>query len=828
MIRNLSKHISFFILTLLAAGCAGNAGTVPDVGYGKTVVITLNNITGSRSEESDNSETRIDNVFVALYPESPSEMEPAVVSQAFGGLDATGTATVRMRLTDDMVRQLFNGTSGASCRLYAVANVPDPASVPSTSSIAELKALSVGSEFDTRKVQDSFVMSGDGKVRYTLSDGKGSASGSAALARTAAKIYLNVRLPQSVEDASGAVWVPAVSADAGMRVFLINGVKTSQVSPGESVPGDDDYFIMSLVDGDVVRNLTDSGTGEYRYRMDVPLYTYPNRWMETPDERHRTTMTLVVPWQKQGETTWNTYYYQVPVNGLTEIVSNHSYTVNLNVGMLGSLSPETPGELTDISYRIVDWNNAQVDVNIKDTRYLVVEQRSFSAENEADITVPFFTSHPVTITDIEMDYDRFNYYSDGNGEVVTLTVDKDMIDLSNRNSAPGYLCTYSISKDDSGNSMLSISHPLKVWEPYGPDGEKVSLTGRTDAPSKLEIGYYKPSEPLEDAYSPYTFRVTFRHSDNPSFQETVTITQYPGMYIWADHNPGGNYHIATTNRNGNVNGTRSANYGYVYVNPTYETYNGQRYVVNSSDLGGVHGLTGMNQNPNMYVINVSVLNEWEKDYIIGDPRSSNINVNLSGEGALSAGKDVSNTWSARAYALYDGSNRVLTYYYPTIENDDETSNYANMIAPKIRIASSYGVTNPISRANARRRVASYQEQGCPAGRWRLPTLGEFKFITRLSAQGKIPELFTRESNYLTAQGIYQVTVNDKGEVSYARQTSSTTSVRAVYDEWYWENEETYQLLPDASGAYSFTWGDVPRNSTRNSMLINIYNNNLRR
>lgn len=138
-------------------------------------------------------------------------------------------------------------------------------------------------------------MSGLGGVTYTLSGGNGTASGSVDLIRTAAKISLNVKLPESVVDADGAEWVPAISSTGGMRAFLVNGVKRTDLVPSDGyTPQDDDYFIMSLADADAVRGLSSIGVGEYSYRMDVPLYTYPNHWTETPEEKHRTSMTLVV------------------------------------------------------------------------------------------------------------------------------------------------------------------------------------------------------------------------------------------------------------------------------------------------------------------------------------------------------------------------------------------------------------------------------------------------------------------------------------------------------------------------------------------------------
>jgi len=844
MTYRLSKYIAAIAVCASLAGCADGL-TGPDVPSGDGMVtVTLKNSDGTRTEESDNSETLIKDVAVALYPQSYGDDIPAVALQKFEGIDKNGSATVQMKLTDEMVSQLFNGTSGAECKLYAVANV-DMADIPDNATIAQLKGMAATSGFDSRKVQESFVMVGSGSAVYTEAGGNGSASGKCGLVRAAAKISLNVKLPGEVTDADGSVWVPAISGTGGMRVMLSNGVKTSVASPSDVIkPGEENYYSITMKEPELVRELPNSGDGSgYPYHIDVPFYTYPNQWDETPGEQHKTIMTLLVPWQKRGESQWNTYYYQVPVNNLTEIVSNYSYVVNLNVGMLGSLSPETPELLEDLSYRIVDWSSENIDVDIKDTRYLVVSPKTFEVDNEAEISFNYYSSHPVVIENIEMDYKRFNFYSNGNGEDVTFTIDKDKIDNANGyadNNSIERLCSYSVGQDALGKTVVKINHPLKIWEPYDAlvEGKKVSLTGNEDnslEKVKNSIKCYQPANPEENAYSPYVIRVTIRHADNSAYTETVTITQYPGMYIQAEENPGDPYNTGSSRTwvstwlGGYFTYTPTPDkYGFVYVNPTY-TYvdknsNGSAlaspfgYWKNDSDLGGVHGLTGSNKNPNTYVISVSVLDNTDtsRPYLIGDPRSIFTSNALNNAGYLDPTEDASGngSWSVEADALYEGDQkRKIKYYYPTIES--EATRW--MIAPKIRVASSYGVSESKDKTSMRRRVASYQEQGCPAGRWRLPTYGELLYITTLSNKGVIPILFN--GTYLTAQGPYKVDPDNK---TVTKSTESTFSVRGIYDEWYWEQESDYVLQKNSSGGYDFTWGDVKRNATRSNTLINMY------
>lgn len=806
MLRKLTKYIMALAMPLLVGCSAEEFAPDIDTGAGK-VTITLRNGEGTtRANDDDNNEALLSNAVVALYPDAPGENDQAVALEVFSNLAAQKSTKVTMTLSEEMVTKLFNSASGTKCKMYVVANIDNPGDVSPTATIAELKAIEAGSRFDSQKIQDSFVMAGPGTVTYK-NDGtniaEGSALGSATLYRAAAKIRLNISLPQSVEQ-DGETWVP-VTTKSGIRVLLNNGVKNAVAAPGKDfTPAEADYYSITTGQSDVVRVMTtQDGSAEYPYHNVVPFYTYPNHWEATPDEQHRTSMTLIVPWQKQGAQEYQTFYYEVPVTDQQQLVSNYSYIVNLKVNMLGSLIPDTPEEVTDLSYQIVDWGKEDIDVNITDYRYLVVNPTMYEADNEAEITIPFYTSHATEVTNIKMTYNRYNYYDDGNGDVVSFDVPRAVIDASNtRLGATGVFCSYEVTKDAvSGQTVVKINHPLKVATPYTSANRQVSLTGRSktstsDRPATVQnsIAYYTPT--TENAYSAYTIEVTIAHTDNPNFSETITITQYPGMYIEAVRNPG----------NG-TSGYFDRNYGNIYIN------NG------TSDYGGVASLSGNNSNPNMYVINISTLDE-NTGYFIGDPRTQYYTTTLTGTTDLSipTSNGTAQNWSSRAEALYNApgtsGNRRLTYYYPTIESQD--NQYKMMVAPKFRVASSYGKTNPLSRENARKRMASYQELNCPAGRWRLPTYGELQFIISLSSTGKIPKLFSEDTYYWTAQG--PCLVKDDGTIELNTSINNTAGgnrdpnpvyARGVYDEWYWEEESDYVITPTGNN-YTFTWGDVPR------------------
>ncbi len=812
MLFRLTKYLVAPLMAAMAAGCSDSLDAPETPGAGM-VVLTFRNAEGTRSAASDASEAKIDNLVVALYPDAPGEDAPAVAFQTFTGLNASVSAKVTMNLTDEMKAALFGGISGTSCKLFAVANVDDPTAVPANASIAQLKGITATSQFDTKKVQPSFVMAGSGTVTYTVTGDIETAAGSATLNRAAAKISLNIKLPEFVEDEAKNRWYPVTGAGS-IRVLLKNGVKNGVACPADGwAPADEsEYFDITVASTETVRTFSNNG-GSYPWQTDVPFYTYPNVWEETPSEKHKTSMTLLVPWQKAGEATYQTFYYQVPVTDMSKLLANYSYTVNLNVGMLGSLSPETPEEVDGLSYRIVNWGETDINADFKDNRYLVVSPTTYEADNEETITIPFYTSHPAEISDITMEYKRYNFYSDGKGDVVSFTISKAQIDRSVKETDT--LCSYNtITQALTGEHLIIIRHPLKVWKPLDSRGNEVSLTGRNVKPETVQKDIYRYSPTEDFAYSPYTIKFTIRHIDNPDYSENVTINQYPGIYIEAAKNEGGHYRTWYG----------EDDYGYVYVNPTWNSR--YSYWTNDSDLGGVHGLTGGgNTNPNMYIIRVTTLQGLDSRYTIGDPRSLYINNSLTGSGNLIPTEDETTAaggWNNEAAALYNESGatnkRKLRYYYPTIEADPDNTQLSYMIAPKIRIASSYGVTNDVSRQNARRRAATYQEQGCPAGRWRLPTLGEFTFIIQLSATGKIPHLFSVGYGYHTAQGVYKVESN--GTVT--KSSSGNAYIRAVYDEWYWDNETDYVMQKNADGGYDYTLGDIPRNMTRSTARIEKY------
>lgn len=154
---------------------------------------------------------------------------------------------------------------------------------------------------------------------------------------------------------------------------------------------------------------------------------------------------------------------------------------------------------------------------------------------------------------------------------------------------------------------------------------------------------------------------------------------------------------------------------------------------------------------------------------------------------------------AEAPAL-DGTRRTLSYYYPA----DTTSRTINMLAPSFRISSKMSGTQfanggdtyynlpGLSKEYAQFRCATYQEDGFPAGRWRLPTRAEVEFVFLLSANGAFATLFNKQNVYWSANGAVKLKNQNNpslGVVDATPDQAKTALLRCVYDTWCWGEDQ---------------------------------------
>ena len=271
----------------------------------------------------------------------------------------------------------------------------------------------------------------------------------------------------------------------------------------------------------------------------------------------------------------------------------------------------------------------------------------------------------------------------------------------------------------------------------------------------IQKNYYRP------------WYITFQITNGDGLtSDSILVVQNPAIYAVGNFNKNGN-------SNRFVNGDASGKYnsGTYYVYDDDATFNRKGQWNNDGyQLGSVNDISNegdytTNRNKNQYKIYVTVLDK-DDDSCIGDPRTKEA-VQFSG--------------------------LKLTNYHPTA-----TTNMNKVIAPSFLIASSWGITRSLKYENAKRRCAAYQENGYPAGRWRIPTEAEIKFVQNLSNNSYIPALFN--GKYWASSG---------NAITSEGYEGSSTYVRCVYDLWFWGDEPMYKDNTKQEVITQFVWGDYP-------------------
>ena len=706
-------------------------------------------------------------------------------------------------------------------------------------------------------------------------EGDPQVTGEINVKRLASKMTMAIHVAPQVElihleelQEDNEIWTPVLHT---MRIYLVDGVKTVKIGGEDDAPeyftykpGKDESHMRPFLNSSEVPFFTTETVDEKVYYNTWPMYSYPAHWSSEQWDYTQGELTheqpyikLEMDWRREARNGYSydrrKYYYKIfmPFNSFQR---NNWYGFYLDVSILGSETDEGKAILTPSCY-LMDWQNKTMAINkyavISKARYLSVEKRDWEINNLETLTIPFLSSHNVAVVEESVTATR-PYY----GEIQN----KNGYRVNEYN--PDMHAWIKENKDRPGTYYLQYH---KQGQQGNPDYEPFNWLTNTSTSIVLDHPLQNHYDEDGFDYSPYTIEFDIIHSDlldDPDshtysqYLRHITITQYPAIYIKATRNSdtaikkkGGN------NPYGYDDGEApwlNKPWGYVYVN-------GGRFVrwdnksTNSSDpffqLETANNkreyqwqsvwYTGGSQD--LFDIHVTVLPEDSK-FIIGDPREDNVNnlddsnlypglyeftvdgsnpqnfINILEEirpGTQEYTTDGKRTGFNAAKALYGGSSwRPLTWYYPT----EKSTRTENMLAPSYRIASKFGGTEyggsyfgDLSKTYAEYRCAAYQEDGFPAGRWRLPTKAEINFIAQLSAKGAFEFLFG-STVYWSAQGAVLVNQSNGTVTSSEKQTAL---LRCVYDSWYWDhvdqmNHITQEGEPRMAKRDEFVWGDKER------------------
>lgn len=768
-------------------------GTAELCGDGLKVSISCSTLTkaGTQNGEDRYHENTLTDAWVFLFPSGSLNNNDATTSTFFEKvtLNSSDNATFTINPTLEQVENSIFASGASSCDIFVLVNWKG-AAFTSAPTMAALKALVASADFKGTngfKVQDDFVMTGSGSMSLDRSTTPYSGSCNISLKRLASKLTVSVHISQTVHGLEKD-WTPDYQ---NISVQILNARNKGLLSGAEFSHAQG----ASETDNGIFDFDTRYGTaGEIQgatYQSVGPFYSYANSWTDPFDEENSTYAVIRVPFTDNpnpaaGATvTYQAFTYKVRL-GSSRLEPNKWYTQRVNIELLGTLHDGTPTEITDNTFTVKDWSEVSTDIRIEDHRLLdvtfgdvdVQETKDYNVafglaathdalnvvmlDNLDEVNIALSSSHPVTVTSVE----KYYYDFSGNtaskvaagtvtpaqdGSVFTAAYSASNSDLQNRNVV--------VTVTEKGmNKVLNVRHALDNRD--------------SDNDSKYDV-------------SAFYIKLHIRHSDKTDDTQSDTysdiyLVQKPAISIVAEYT-------------GDSYGT-----GGACLKVNNGTVGGTRYDYN---LGSNGTNSGTNTNFNQYVISISRLNP-NSPYVIADPRVDKENASSFWSEAVSA-KYISGH-DADGKPTISISNRKLSYYRPARTSGDANA-LKNQIAPSYRFASSHGATSNVTETDAARRCATYQENGCPAGRWRLPTVAEVRFAMSLSANGMIPFLFGSEEGYMdywVSTGLVRIDRSKDPVEIKERDASGSNPVRCVYDEWYWTDK-----LTDSQKS-TFTWGDM--------------------
>lgn len=625
-----------------------------------------------------------------------------------------------------------------TCMVYVVANYTSELSLDELKkmTLAQIQKVVISTDFKTDDaIEPFFVMHGltENAIKIT----NGGDGGTVLLKRVASKIVLQPNVAASIES-GGIIYTPDLTK---MTVKLVNVAKKAVLNGGELPEGTAQEFIPAIS-----RSYGKEIDGE-NY-VHIPLYSYPNEWANK-EGATETYLNFCIPWyyKKNGTQLSANYYYRVAI-GSGKLESNKLYRITADIELLGSIDPEETIEV-NASYEILDWKTVDIPADINRYAYLELETNFQEMKNENRVDIGFSSSTEATAKIVEVrfpDYSVTDFYTNIVTNEEPEKPSGNPPTKPNRNDYdqwwrnPDYWAAMDKYEKDLAKYNETVQK-YEEWSKYfGNQEYTLSIYGQT-----LTFEHVLAS----DVRVPYTYIIEVTNADG--LTETLTLVQYPPIYIEGESNKddgGSNRFVYKSKKEGSISDDRGKGIGSV-----------------------AHYEDGSNHNPNQYTIYATVLDEASK-YVIGDPR-------------------VSQPTSLSALNSY-GNPSGLRNYYPTKDGDE----VRNMIAPAFKIASSWGQTTSTSYSQLQKRCAAYQENGYPAGRWRIPTEAEIQFVIGLSDEGYIPELF--DGDYYASSGRYYR--SGRGFSSNPDKNGSH-AVRCIYDVWYWGDDKI-------ANPNVFTWGDT--------------------
>lgn len=669
-----------------------------------------------------------------------------------------------------------------TAKVFALANYPG-SDLDGSENLADLKAKTLSGI-----VPDALVMRAEGVF---TSGGANLTVANLSLKHVACKVVLKVKFPTSVvtsgTDASFGTttitWTPMTN-DTNFRVMLQNAVSNGKVDGSAATsPTSFDY---------PVNYMQDNGSEGF---ISPEFYSYPFEWTAAADTEPY--IKVILPWsfvttadQDGTPVVINRNiverYYKIMLKDLTKFESNTCYMPEVTLTVKDGEENEPILVMPD-GLRVLPWGlvggpgGAQLsNVVVTDRKFIAVASSELKAERGAKASFEVFASGPLNMVIKNIYRTKFiktnNPASlaqvgtdiDGNGgmrkDYIVLNGAINSYSYTPVDGSPTESYDYSSWVDAGGRNPLS-------WVSYADNGSGGLITLHHTLSTQLSS--------VDFAVTPYIYELELSLVSDPSYVKEITIEQIPS--ILASNALSSGYVYINNQTNRETGFTTKMN--VTTNNPVYITEKMSDYF-NSAVTSSAAAVSTIGYLPKVnlegyttkckFRFNFKVV-PYDDEHIVADPR-----VSVTGDNAFA----FTRIGSGQTYAT---GLPITQDYYSSIATSGGVSylgatSEPHFVSPGFMVASSYGaISGPVHYGGALLRCATYQEDGYPAGRWRLPTEAELQFMVELQNKKIIPKIMA-DGTWASSGRVYS------GSSFGIPTEGAGHTCRCVYDTWYWGDE----------------------------------------
>lgn len=745
---------------------------------------------------------------------------------------------VKVYYNDDIAELLFGTTSDGSCEAFVIANAA--VNYDASSTVDDLRRTVLEYDFSQQEIQPYFVMCSQQTAQVTLytttavvnGENKtiSTAAGRVPLYRRASKIQLYLKLPETFTDGvDPCVYEPCPDQLGGIQIRLKSGSKKTYAYGNYSMAKSDYISYSDRTMYVVPEAVRVEGKTDFIYTH-RPFYSYPMTWTDLDD--NAANFIFSIPWRMIQDADGNAVengpaerrYYKISSNVVgRKFEANGFYRTFVYIQSRGDEELDKAEELDECSYIVTDWVHEGVatssgaeTISGEFIRYnfLVVEPDEVTLNNEAKYTFKFKSSSDLKNYKVLIDSVCFYKYNNGAGERKQHAVSDSVTTAAQRTSGNANFIDqnkYSVHYNYAEGEIY-FTHELD--DVYEPRDIYLTVTNRDEITQKVKI-HQMPAIYVDTRNGDNAFiDGYFRHVKPAPFNNAYQFTSdWTGYYRSVSYYRGHNYQTPDQNGYLGVRYNSSVDYYnngqcvYVVWTPYGNMFSSPKNSNLTMDkITGVH-ISSFNSTNHTYTVDVvdgSTTTTTTTSYRIGDPRIAN---DFTGTPKLEPYlSGMPNTYTT-PYNYVRRYNNVTRTDWGTdadkilIGQTDHEEN--SLIAPYFLVNSAYSsqIGNDgygISYEEAKKKCATWQEGGYPAGRWRLPTEAEIMYIVSRQTDETIPILFNSNAGscYWAASGYYY----ESGKLHKDTDSFSDGACRCVYDAWFWgddriQNTHIYTPMP---------------------------------